>query len=164
METTEIKINELEEKQVAFVSFTGNYIGNAEVFKNLFEKLGGWAGPKGLITPDVRFLSAYQDDPKTTPPDQLTVEVCMPISDDTQVEGEIKKRMLPGGKYAVLHAELTGPEEYGPAWNKVVEWINKSNYEIDMSRPSYEIYQNNPNEHPQKHHLLDICMSVKLNE
>ncbi len=139
----------------------GNYLGNAKVFKGLIEKLYGWAGPKGLITPDSTLLSSYQDDPRTTPPDELKLEVCMIIKDDVEVEGQIKKKKLPGGKYVVLRAELAGAEEYGPAWNEVVECMKENNVEIDMSRPSYEIYLNNPEEHPEKHHIVDICMSAK---
>ena len=37
-------VRELAERMVAFVSFTGNYIGNAQVFGDLFHKLGDWAG------------------------------------------------------------------------------------------------------------------------
>ena len=155
------EIKELDGKTVAYVSFIGNYMGNAQVFKELFEKLCGWAGPKQLIGQDTIFLSSYQDDPKITPPDELKLEVCMTIKDDVEVEGDIKKKKLPGGKYAVMGAELTGAEEYGPAWNKLVEWMKENNLEIDMSRPSYEIYLNNPEEHPEKHHIVDICMSVK---
>lgn len=156
-------IQELAERQVAFVSYTGNYIGNLQIFTELFNKLCGWAGPKGLISPESVFLSSYQDDPKSTPPDELKLDLCMNIPDGTDVDDGIQKKTLPGGKYAVMHAELTGPEEYGPAWNAVVEWVEKNNFEVDMSRPSYEIYLNNPSEHPEKHHLVDICMSVKTN-
>lgn len=160
MKNEQPEIKKLAEREVAFVSFTGNYIGNAQVFKDLFDKLCGWAGPKGLISSESVFLSSYQDDPNTTPPDELKLELCMSISSDTRVDGDIQKKVLPGGKYTVMRAELTGPEEYGPAWNDVVEWIVNNNYEIDMSRPSYEIYLNNPEEHPEKHHIIDICMSV----
>ena len=154
-------IKELADRQVASVSFTGNYIGNTEVFASLFGKLSGWAGPKGLMTPETVYLSSYQDDPNVTPPDELTLDVCMSIPEDTEVAGEIQKKVLPGGTYAVMHAELTGPEEYGPAWNAVVEWIGENDYDIDMSRPSYELYLNDPEKHPEKHHIIDICMSVK---
>ena len=154
-------VTELAEKEVAFVSFTGNYIGNAQVFGDLFHKLGGWAGPKGLIGPETVFLSAYQDDPETTPPDELKLECCMSIPAGTEVEGDIQKKVLPGGKYAVMHAELDGPEEYGSAWNALVDWMKENGQEVDMSRPSYEIYLNNPEEHPEKHHIIEVCMSVK---
>lgn len=154
------QIQELPERHVAYVSFTGNYIGNSQVFEGLFGKLMGWAAPKGLITPNTVMLSSYQDDPKTTPPDELHVEVCMVAPEDVEVEGEVQKKILPGGKYAVATFELEGPQEYGAAWENVVKWIDENNYTIDMSRPSYEIYKNNPKEHPQGHHILDICMSV----
>jgi AraC family transcriptional regulator len=161
MKNEQPDIKELAERQVAFVSFTGNYMGNPQIFADLFNKLCGWAGPKGLISPKSVFLSSYQDDPKITPPDELKLDLCMNIPEDIKVDGDIQKKVLPGGKYAVMHTELTGPEEYGPAWNAVVEWMERNNYEVDMSRPSYEIYLNNPEEHPEKHHIIDICMSVK---
>lgn len=157
----EIKIKELESRHVAFVSFVGNYIGNAEVFKNLFEKLGAWAGSKNILGPDSVFLSAYYDDPKTTPPEELKLELCLSVPEDTEVEGDIRKKLLPGGKYAVINAELKGPEEYGPAWEVIVKWASDNNHGIDMSRPSYEIYHNNPEEHPKKHHIIEICLAVK---
>jgi AraC family transcriptional regulator len=163
MKNQDITIKKLEEKKVAFVSFTGNYMGNPQIFADLFTKLFEWAMPKGLISEKSVFLSSYQDDPNITPPDELKLEVCMSIPDGAEVAGDVQKKVLPGGKYAVMNTELTGPEEYGPAWNAVVEWIVKNNYEIDMSRPSYEIYLNNPEEHPEKHHIIDICMSVKGN-
>ena len=155
------KIEEFTERKVAFVSYTGNYMGNPQIFMDLFNKLCGWAGPKGLISSKTVLLSSYQDDPKITPPDKLTLDLCISIPDGTKVGGDIQKKVLPGGKYAVMHSELVGPEEYGPAWNVVVEWMKKNNYEIDMTRPSYEIYLSNPQEHPEQHHLIDICMSIK---
>ena len=161
MKHEEPKVRGLTEREVAFVSFTGNYIGNAQVFGDLFGKLGEWAGPKGLMGPDTVFLSVYQDDPETTPPDELTLECCMSIPAGTEVEGDIQKKVLPGGKYVVMHAELEGPEEYGPVWSVLMDWMKENGQEVDMSRPGYEIYLNNPEEHPEKHHIIEICMSAK---
>lgn len=158
---TEPEITELEERTVAYVSFVGNYVGNTEVFAELFGKLGNWAVPKQLFGPNNLFMSAYYDDPGVTPPEELRLDACMTVADDVEVEGDIKKQTLPGGKYLVMRAELTGTEEYGPAWEKIVEWLIQNNLEIDMSRASYEIYLNDPEQHPQKHHVLDICMPVK---
>jgi AraC family transcriptional regulator len=155
------EIKELGERNVAYVSFVGNYMGNVQVFKELFGKLCGWASSKQLINNETIFMSVYHDDPHTTPPDKLKLDVCMTLKENVEVENEIKKKTLPGGKYVVMRVELFGPEEYGPAWNKVVEWIKENNKEIDMSRPSYEIYLNRPEEHPEHHHILDVCMAVK---
>jgi len=161
MKNKQPEIQELSERVAACVSFTGNYIGNTEIFADLFGKLYEWAGPKGLLTSETLFISSYPDDPKSTPPDELQLDACMTIPEDTVVEGDIQKKVLPGGKYVVMHCELTGPQEYGSAWEKIVEWAEKNGNEIDISRPSYEIYLNNPEEHPQKHHILDICLSVR---
>lgn len=161
METKEPEINELKERTVAFVSFKGNFQANKEVFEGLFGKLCGWAGPKGLLGPGVVMLSSYPDDPKSVSPEEMTVDVCMEIADDVTVDGEVKKKVLPGGKYAVMQVELESPEEYGVAWEKIVKWAGENNYEIDASRPSYEIYLNDPKAHPENHHILNMCMSVK---
>ncbi len=161
MKIGQIKVKELKARPVAYISFIGNYMGNVQVFSDLFNKLCEWAGPKKLIGPDTVFSSAYYDDPNITPPDELRLDVCINIPEDASVDGEIQKQVLSGGKYVVMNSELSGPEEYGPAWNAVVEWMQQNSYEIDMTRPSYEIYLNNPEEHPEKHHIIDICMSAK---
>lgn len=160
MQSETPQIKELEENHVAYISFIGNFAGKSEIFADLFGKLVGWAAPKGLLTADASMLSSYQDDPKTTPVDEMRVDVCLVVPAETEVEGEVKKKTLPGGKYVLTSFELDGPQEYGAAWEMVVKWINENNLEIDMSRPSYEIYKNNPQDHPQGHHILDICMSV----
>jgi AraC family transcriptional regulator len=154
-------VTEIEERNVAYVSFVGNYLENAKVFAELFGKLFNWAGPKQIMGQDTLLLSAYYDNPAVTLPDELKLEVCMTIDDNTAVEGEIKKKKLPGGNYVVTRAELTGPEEYAHAWEKIVGWLMQNKLEIDMSRASYEVYLNSPEEHPQNHHIVDICMPVK---
>lgn len=161
MKLNEPVIENLQPKVVACVSFQGNYIGKTEIFAKLFNTLGAWAGSKGLMTPETQFLSSYPDDPNVTPIDELRLDACMVLTKDVTCEGEIEKKILPGGLYAMMHCELTGAEEYGLAWEGVVEWIEENGYTLDMSRPSYEIYLNNPETHPQKNHILDICLSVK---
>ncbi|MCI5211147.1 MAG: transcriptional regulator, partial [Candidatus Electrothrix sp. ATG2] len=46
MKNEQPKIEELPERTVAFVSYTGNYMGNPQVFMELFGKICGWAGAK----------------------------------------------------------------------------------------------------------------------
>ena len=155
------EIQELPERLVACVSYKGNFMGNPQVFERLFHKLCTWAGPKGLILPESVFLSSYEDDARTTPPEELRLDVCMSIPEGTDVGDDIQEKLLPGGSFAVMHAELTEPKEFGTAWIALVDWAEKGNYEVDASRPSYEIYRNNPEEHPEKHHILDLCLSVR---
>ncbi len=156
-----ITVKSIEERHVAYVSFVWNYMGNSEIFKELIGKLMTWAEPKGLLSKDTKLSSAYQDDPNVTPPDEMTLEVCMDIPENAEVTGDVKKKVMPGGKYDVLNTELTEPKEYWSAWMEVVNWTKENNIEIDISHPSYEFYLNNPEDHPEKHHIVDICLSIK---
>ncbi len=155
------EVCELEPRNVAYVSYVGNYMGNVAIFEELFGKLCAWAGPQGLLDAGAKFSASYQDDPQTTPPEELRLELCLEVPEGTVGEGEVGIKILPGGKYVVLHAEISKPEEYGLTWEWVVQWLSENNLEIDMSRPSYEMYLNNPNEHPEGLQILDICVSAK---
>jgi DNA gyrase inhibitor GyrI len=48
-----------------------------------------------LVNETTKLSSAYQDDPNVTPPEEMTLEVCIDIPQDTEVEGEIKKKIMP---------------------------------------------------------------------
>ncbi len=61
----------------------------------------------------------------------------------------------------MMQAELSETKDFGVVWQALGKWVEDNNFSIDMSRPSYEIYLNNPEEHPQKLHIVDICLSVK---
>jgi AraC family transcriptional regulator len=161
MQVSKPSIKNLDPKLVAAVNYRGNYIGNTDVFTNLFGKLGGWAGPKGLLTPNSTYISSYNNDPNVTPADELELSACMTVPKGTKIDGDIEKKTLPGGKYLVMHAELVGPSEYEEAWKSLVDWAEINKYAVDSSRPSYEYYLNNPEEHPKKHHIVDICLGVK---
>jgi AraC family transcriptional regulator len=162
MKNDEPEVEELAERLVACVSYVGNYVGQPEVFARLLDRLGDWADPRGLINADSVFLSSYPDDPKTTPPDELRLDVCMSIPESIEVDEDIQKKVLPGGQYAVMRAELSGAEEFGPVWDPLVEWAQQSDYDIDASRPSYEVYLNNPDEHPDKHHTINFCLCLSV--
>ena len=77
MENNQPEVKQLADRHVAYLSYTGNYIGNTKVFCDLFTKLGNWAGPKGLFGPERVFLSSYKDYPRVTPPEELVLEVCL---------------------------------------------------------------------------------------
>ncbi len=146
------EIKELSERRVACVSYKGNFVGKPQVFKRLFRLLGQWAKPKGLIPSELVFLASYADDPETTPLDKLRLDACMTIPESTDVDdANVHEKMLPSGTYTVMRAELAGPPEYEPAWNAVVEWVEQHHYEMDRTRPCYEVYLNNPDEYPEKH-------------
>ena len=52
--------------------------------------------------------------------------------------------MLPGGSYAVMHAEIADSKGFETAWTALVEWAQRNGHAPDEARPAYEIYLNNP--------------------
>jgi len=157
-----VEVKEMPELHVAYVRHIGPYKGDSKLFEKLFEKLMKWAGPRGLLRfPETKVLAVYHDDPKITDEDKLRTSACITIPKDTPVEGEIGKMAIPGGKFAVARFELAGSEEYEEAWNIVFGgWLPESGYQPG-DRLCYELYQNDPKEHPEGIHIVDICIPVK---
>ena len=84
----------------------------------------------------------------------------LPYPPDTPVDGEIGKTTIRVGKYVVSHFEI-GFNEYEDTWNAVFGgWLPESGYQPDDA-PCYELYHNNPEEHPVHKHIIDICLPVK---
>ena len=156
-----VEVKEMPELTVTYLRHVGPYAGDSALFGRLFTKLFQWAGPRGLIRgPNTQVLTVYHDDPEVTPEDKLRVDACITVPKDAPVDGEIGKMTVPGGKFAVAHFEISG-DEYGEAWNALMGgWLPESGYQPD-DRLCYELYLNNPKEHPEGKHIVDICMPVR---
>ena len=67
---------------------------------------------------------------------------------------------LPAGRYAQARFELE-PHQYEAAWNTVYGgWLPESGYQPADGLP-FERNLNDPNDHPQGKHLVEICVPVK---
>ncbi|MBD3393118.1 MAG: helix-turn-helix domain-containing protein [Chitinivibrionales bacterium] len=162
--TADVKVETFPELTVAYVRHVGPYKGDAELFKRLWEKLGTWAGPRGLMQqPDLQCFNIYHDSPEITDESKLRTSVCITVPEDTKVDGEIGKMKVKGGKYAVAHFEIY-PSQYPDAWNYVFgEWLPKSGYQPDDA-PSFERACGDCADDdcgPDVIHKVDICIPVK---
>ncbi len=157
----QIEVKNMPKMHVAYVRHIGDYKGNSALFASLFGKLCAWAGPRGLIRPpDSKLLSVYYDDPQVTDSDKLRVDVCITVPEGTKVGGEIGSYTIESGTYAVGHFEVL-PYEYEEAWGAIMGgWLPESGYQCD-DKPCYELYLNDPNQHPEGRCLVDICVPVK---
>lgn len=157
-----VEVKEVEAMTVAYVRHVGPYAGDSALFEGLYKKLYQWAGPRGLLNfPETKCLSIYHDNPEITDEDKLRISICISVPKDTEVGGDIGKMEVPGGLYAIGHFEID-ESEYGEAWNFLCgEWLINSGYEPD-DRPCYELSLNNPKEHPENKHIVDIYEPVKL--
>ncbi len=157
----QVEVKDMPDLHVAYVRHTGPYKGDSQLFQRLTEKLMMWAGPRGLLRfPETQLVAAYHDDPEITAEEKLRVSMCITVPKDTAVDGEIGKMTVPGGKFALARFELAD-DEYEEAWNTVFgSWLPQSGYQPD-DRLCYELYQNNPEEHPEKKCIVDICVPIK---
>ena len=156
----DVEVKEMPERNVAYVRHIGPYAGDAEVFRKIFEKLFSWAGPRGLITASSEVLSVYHDDLNVTDEEKLRVDACLTVPEGTAAEGDIGTMTVPGGQFAVAHFEIK-EDEYADAWDAVMGgWLPESGYQPD-DRLCFERYLNKPEEHPEKKHIVDICVPVR---
>lgn len=110
-----IEVKDLAAATVAFVAHTGPYnrIGEA------FGRLMAWAGPRGLLGPGTRTLAIYHDSPEVTAAEKLRSSACLIVKPGTPVSGEVNLMEIPGGKYAVMRADVK-PDGFGPAWDHLM--------------------------------------------
>jgi AraC family transcriptional regulator len=157
----EVEVRDIPEFHIAYVRHVGPYAGDSALFGRLFEMLMKWAGPRGLLNfPETQMLTVYHDDPNITDPNKLRISVGISVPEGTPVEGEVGKMKIPGGRYAVARFEIV-QEDYTDAWNAVYGgWFPESGYQ-PADGPCYELYLNNPEEHPEKKHIFDIVVPVK---
>lgn len=160
-ESLNVDVKEIPEMHVAYVRHIGPYKGDTELFDKLFNKIFKWAGARDLLRfPETRVLAVYHDNPEITDESKLRTSVCVTVPPDTTVDGEVGKMTIPGGKYAIGHFEIDA-DGYEDAWNALFgAWLPDSGFQPD-DRPAFELFLNNPNEHPEHKHIVDIYVPVK---
>jgi len=157
----QVEVKEMPELNVAYVRHVGPYKGDDALFGSLIGKLMMWAGPRDLLrSPETQIMSVYHDDPNITDEEKLRLSICIAVPEGTAVDGEIGRMTVPGGKFAVARFELAG-DEFEEAWGALMGgWMPESGYQPD-DRLCYEIMHNDPKKHPEKKHIIDICVPVK---
>jgi AraC family transcriptional regulator len=115
----------------------GEGIGNA------FRTLMCWAGPRGVVSPDMKVLGLSLDNPEITPKDKCRYYACVTVDERAEPEGEVGVMILRPGRYAVGHFEggqgifkLAYAYMYG-------EWLPGSGYQPDDA-PCFESYDAEP--------------------
>ncbi len=152
-----VEVKQMPEWNVVYARHIGPYNKIGEAFERIYK----WAGPRGLVRfPETKSLAVYHDSPEVTDPSKLRSDACLTVPSGTKVEGEIGTMKIPGGLFAVAHVEID-MTQFGEAWDKLVgEWMPKSGYQPD-DRMCYELYLNDPDTHPQKKFIVDICEPVR---
>lgn len=152
-----VEIKEMPEMKVVYC----RQIGPFHLIGEAYGKLAQWAVPRGLYIPNVtKTVTVTHDDPSVTDLDKVRQSACILVSGEVKVEGEIGKMTIPGGRYVVGHFEL-GMDEFQKAWNTMCHWFTESGYQ-QGDGCTYELYHNDYTTHPERKHIVDICIPIKL--
>ena len=140
MDTTlsyQATIQESSTITVAALAHQGDY----QTIPSTFGRLATMAGALGLLGPGARSFGIYYDDPSAAPVDALRSEACVSAPDDWMPSGDLQRREIRGGRYAVvLHV---GPyAELGRAYTWLYgTWLAQSGEEA-ADAPCVEEYLN----------------------
>jgi AraC family transcriptional regulator len=146
---------------VAYIRHNGPYKGDTALFERLFWRLLMWADARNLLQPDTKVLAAYHDILEVTDESQSGMSVCITVPEGTKAEDDVDVMTISGGRYAIAHFEID-QDEYEAAWNALVgTWLPESGHQPDKDRPALELYLNDPREHPQQKHIVDIYLPLK---
>ncbi|MGE5480220.1 MAG: AraC family transcriptional regulator [Chloroflexota bacterium] len=155
------EVRELPKTKFAYIRHIGPYAGDENLFGRLFGSIMRWAGPKGLVRfPETKMMTIYHDNPDITPPEKFRISVGMTVPENVQPEGEIGVMDIEGGLYGVGTFEID-PKDYGAAWNMVYGgFLPESGYKPD-ERACFEVYLNDPRQHPEGKHIVEIYAPIK---
>lgn len=150
---TEVKI--VSELQLAYI----NHQGNINLISQTYGRLMQWAFPRGLMEQEnLRMVTIYHDSPKITAPDKVRMSACMTLNKKVETTGEVNLRTQAALKCVVSRFEIT-VNEFEKAWESSFVWMSEHGYKKAIQDP-FGIYYNNPEEHPEKKCIVDICIPV----
>lgn len=151
-----IRIEELPALRLATLPHRGAF----EAIGGAFDRLMAWAGARGLIGPETRFIALYLDDPTSMPEAQLRSEAAITIGPEVVPEGEVGLREVPALRVAVLRHQ--GPyAELEAAYDQLYgAWLPGSGEE-PADYPVMEEYLNDCRSLPPAEWLTDILLPIR---
>lgn len=151
-----VEIQRLPELRLAAISHVGSYmeIGRA------FDQLYGTLAERGQITPGVRSVGVYLDDPSAVAEDHLRAQAAIVVDDGFALAPPLEPAVVRGGVYAVLRYK--GPySDMRAAYNWLFgEWLVRAGHEADDA-PAFEEYLNNPRDTPPTELRTDIHLKLR---
>lgn len=147
---------------VAYIRHIGTYKELAIAFPKMIEKLFYYATEQNYhVFEEAKVLTIYHDHHEFTEDYHLRTSLCITIPNGSAVgTSDIGIMVIPAGKYAVGHFEIS-QDEYKGAWDFLYgEWLPNSGYKPRDSYP-FEVYKNDPKQHPEKKHKVDIYVPIE---
>ncbi|MFC2133707.1 GyrI-like domain-containing protein [Bacteroidota bacterium] len=140
------------------------YVANLEGYKNdkigeAWSKLCRWAGPRGFLNENTKFIGISFDDPAITDKDKCRYYACVTVPEEIQNEKAVEVMDIKEGQHAVYR--FTGyADDIENAYKDIYsEWLPESGYQ-PSDQPCYEVYLEEPKGNPMKF-VMDMCIPVE---
>ncbi|MDA1635388.1 GyrI-like domain-containing protein [Bacillus cereus] len=157
-----VEIVSADDINVAYIRHIGTYEELTIAFPKMIEKLFHYAAEENChVFEDTKVLTIYHDHHEFTEDNHLRTSLCITIPNESAVEtNDIGIMVIPSGRYAVGHFEIS-QDEYKGAWDFLYgEWLPNSGYKPRDSYP-FEMYKNDPRQHPENKHIVDIYVPIE---
>ncbi len=154
-----IDIRDISDMYVVYIRHIGSYKGNVDLYTQLFNKLFKWADAHNVLNKDTKVIALYNDFPEITDENKLKLTACITIDQKINPDKPFGKLKINGGKYATCRFEIV-KDDFENAWDLMYgEWLPQSGYQPD-DKPSFELFYNDPHEHPEHKYIVDFCIPV----
>jgi len=139
-------------RHLACLHHRGPYIGDVHLFEGLFDRLLGWAGPRGLSGAQPHRVAVFHNDPEITPPDELQMSVGLSVPAGTPLQDGIEALEIPAGTCAVAVGRMRF-DRHGEAWWLLMgEWLPRSGWK-PAAGCSFEVIHEAPSEEDGMHQV-----------
>lgn len=131
----EPKIVNIDPIDVLYVRKTGHYMSSADAaWKTMVE----FVRENRLFEKAIARYGISHDNPNLIEEDSLRYDACLELSDRINPKGEVAKKQISGGKYAVFVHE--GPYEFiGKTFQNISDWIVETGVNL-RDAPSVQKY------------------------
>jgi AraC family transcriptional regulator len=161
LSTLQVEVKQLPETTVAYIRHIGAFAGEQATWARLFQTLTQWGAARNLLRcPGTDYYTVFRDDVNITEFSKFKCDLSISVPKGTQPEGQVGVSVIAAGQYAVAQFEIDA-HEYPSAWELIYgQWLPQSGFQ-----PSgdfcFERYLNDPNMHPSKKHIIEVCIPVK---
>ncbi|MFH1149155.1 MAG: MerR family transcriptional regulator [Actinomycetota bacterium] len=131
---SEVETKDLANQPVLSIRFKTSMAGIGDAVGVAFGKIFGYLGQTGTPPAGPPFALYYDMEMKE---EDIDMEICVPVSGETEGAGEVVGRVVPGGSaVSTMHA---GPyDQVGGAYEALMTWMKENGYE--PAGPAREVY------------------------
>jgi AraC family transcriptional regulator len=155
MTTHDVVIRDIPAMTVVTVDHAGPYMQIGKAFDSLI----GWLASRDLLSPEIRMIGIFYDNPKIIPESELRSKAGAVLARDFDVSPPVGLTKIRGGQYAVLRHTGAYSEMHAAYEWLYGTWLKQSEREA-ADAPSFEVYLNDPTKTAPAELLTEICLPL----